>query len=65
MDYETNRSFNDVGVYWTVDATGELCACLRTVERRPEVARVHLTDLVGNDHDRDTTVSLDKRVSLI
>jgi hypothetical protein len=65
MDYETNRSLNDIGVFLTIDEADELCAYLQTMQKRPEVLRVHLSEIVGNHLEREITVTLDKRVSLV
>jgi len=64
MDYETNRSLNDIGVILTVDEADELCAYLQTMRQRPSVSHIHLSEIVGNRLEREITVSLDKRVSV-
>ena len=64
MDYETNRSLNDIGVYLTIDEADELCAYLQTMKKRSDVTRVHLSEIVGNQLQKEITVTLDKRVSL-
>jgi len=64
MDYETNRSLNDIGVFLTIDEADELCAYLQTLQARPNVTHVHLSEIVGDRLEREITVALDKRVSV-
>jgi len=58
MDYETNRSLNDVAVYLTRDEADELCAYLLRLRARPDVQRVHLSEVVGDRLEREITVAL-------
>jgi hypothetical protein len=64
MDYETNRSLNDIGVFLTLDEADELCAYLQVLRKRPEVQRVHLSEILGSHLEREITVGIDERVSL-
>ncbi len=64
-DYETNRSLNDIGVFLTLDEADELCAYLQTLQTRPGVPRIHLSEIVGNHLEREITVGIDERVSLV
>jgi len=64
MDYETNRSLNDIGVFLTIDEADELCAYLQRLRERPNVDRVYLSEIVGNHLEKEITVALDKRVSV-
>ncbi len=64
MDYENNRSLNDIGVTLTADEADELCAYLQTMRQRPSVNRVFLSEIVGHHLEREITITLDERVSL-
>ena len=64
MDYETNRSLNDIGVFLTHDEAAELCEYLQVLQKRPGVQRVHLSEVLGNHLEREITVGIDERVSL-
>jgi len=61
MDYETNRSLNDVGVFLTVDEAEELLGYLRRLKEVPAIQHVHLTELSGQTFGREITVSLTGR----
>jgi hypothetical protein len=65
MDFETNRSLNDVAVYLTLAEAEELLSYLRRLNDAPGIQRVHLSE-VANDHiEREITVALtDRHVSL-
>ncbi|AIE85511.1 hypothetical protein [Fimbriimonas ginsengisoli] len=58
MDYETNRSLNDIGVFLTADEAAELGAYLMRLSSRPSVQRVHLSEFVGHRLEREITVAL-------
>jgi len=64
MDYETNRSLSDIGVYLTLDEAAELSAYLQVLQTRPEIQRVHLSEILGSQLQREITVGIDERVSL-
>jgi len=64
MDYETNRSLSDIGVFLTLDEAAELCAYLQALQTRPGVQRVHLSEILGSQLQREITVGIDGRVSL-
>jgi len=64
MDYETNRSLSDIGVFLTRDEAEELCAYLQVLQTRPGVQRVHLSEILGSQLKREITVGIDERVSL-
>ena len=64
MDYETNRSLNDIGVFLTLDEADELCAYLQLLQSRPDVQRIHLSEILGSQLEREITVGIDERVSL-
>jgi len=64
MDYETNRSLNDIGVFLTLDEAEELCAYLQCLQNRPGIQRIHLSEVLGNHLEREITVGIDERVSL-
>ena len=65
MDYETNRSLSDIGVFLTLDEAQELCAYLQLMQRRPDVQRIHLSEVLGSHLEREITVGIDERVSLV
>lgn len=58
MDYETNRCLNDVGVFLTIDEADELADYLKRLSRQPTVQRVHLSEIVGHQLQREITVAL-------
>lgn len=58
MDYETNRSLNDIGVFLTADEAADLAAYLTRLASRPNVQRIHLTEFVGHRLEREITVAL-------
>ena len=58
MDYETNRSLNDVGVFITADEAEELLAYLQRLNTKPEVQRVHLSQFTSRSLEREITFSL-------
>ncbi len=64
-DYETNRSLNDIGVFLTHDEVDELCAYLQMMQRRPDVQRIHLSEVLGSHLEKEITVGIDERVSLV
>jgi len=58
MDYETNRSLNDVGVFLTADEAQELAEYLTCLNGRQGVQRVFLSEFVGHRLEREITVAL-------
>ena len=64
MDYETNRSLNDVGVFITLEEAEELLAYLQRLNAKPEVQRVHLSQFTSRTLEREITFSLtDKKIN--
>jgi hypothetical protein len=64
MDYETNRSLNDVGVFITLEEAEELLAYLQRLNAKPEVQRVHLSQFTSRTLEREITFSLtDKKMN--
>ncbi len=61
MDYETNRSLNDIGVFLTADEAQELCGYLQRLSDRPGIQRVHLSEIVGNHLEREITVAITEK----
>ena len=65
MDFETNRSSNDVGVFLTLDEIDECCSYLQVMKTRRDVYRIHLSEVLGSHLEREITVGFDGRASLI
>jgi len=61
MDYETNRTLNDVGVLLTVAEAEELASYLQRLSSRPSVQRIYLSECVGTQIEREITVSITDR----
>ena len=61
MDYETNRSLNDVAVYLTIDEAEDLLSYLRRLHDQPGIQRIHLCDYSNDRLEREITVSLTDR----
>ena len=61
MDYETNRSLNDVAVYLTIDEAEDLLSYLRRLHDQPGIQRIHLSDYSNDRLEREITVSLTDR----
>ena len=57
-DYETNRNLNDVGLFLTFDEAAELAAYLQRLSSRPDIRRVHLSEVSGAHLEREITVVL-------
>ena len=65
MDFETNRSLNDVAVYLTLAEAEELLSYLRRLHEAPGIQRVHLSEFANDHIEREITVALtDRHVSL-
>lgn len=65
MDYETNRSLNDVAVYLTIDEAEELLSYLRRLNDAPGIQRIHLSEFSHDRLEREITVALtDRHVSV-
>ena len=60
-DCETNKKMNDVVLTLTLDEASELCDYLNTLKARPELKRVHLSEIVGTQIAREITVVLDNK----
>lgn len=58
MDYETNRTLNDVGVFLTFEEATELAAYLQRLSDKPDIRRVFLSEIIGDRLEREITVSL-------
>jgi hypothetical protein len=58
MDYETNRSLNDVGVFLTLGEAQELVAYLSRLSDVPDIQRIHLSEMKGYKLEREITVAL-------
>ena len=65
MDYESNRSLNDVGVFITREEAEELLDYLRRLSARPEVQRIHLSQFSSQSLEREITFALtDNQISV-
>ncbi len=59
VDYETNRSLNDVEIVLTPDEISDLSAYLQKLSESPCIGRVYLSELRGSRLEREVTVSVD------
>jgi hypothetical protein len=59
LDYETNKTLNDVALFLNQDEAEELIAYLRQLTHRPEIHHVHLSDVKGIRIERELTVALE------
>jgi hypothetical protein len=60
MDYETNRSLNDIGVFLTIDEAEELLAYLRRLQEQPGVQRIHLSQFENSRLEKEITVAISR-----
>jgi len=58
MDYETNRTLNDVGVFLTLDEAEEMLAYLRRLKEVPGVQHVTLSELANCTLAREITLAI-------
>lgn len=58
MDYETNRTLNDVGVFLTSSEAAELAAYLQRLSSKPDIRRIYLSEVIDDRLEREITVSL-------
>jgi hypothetical protein len=65
FDYETNRDLNDVELHLTPQEVEDLIAYLATLKKRPELQKVHLSEVVGSRLEREITVLLDRPKVLV
>lgn len=61
LDYETNKSLNDVAIVLSRDEAEELIAYLQRLTATPEVDRVFLSDIEGGRLEREISVALETR----
>lgn len=64
-DCETNRKMNDVVLTLTREEASELCDYLLMLQARPELKRVHLSEIVGTQLVREITVVLDNKMAVV
>ena len=58
MDYETQRTLNDVGITLTAQEVDELCTYLNRLRGCPEIRQVQLSEIVGSRLEREMTFAL-------
>ena len=63
MDYETNKSLNDVAVYLTKDEAAELVDYLQRLVAVPEIHTVHLSEIHRDRLERELTVAIDPELA--
>jgi hypothetical protein len=59
LDYKTQKTMNDVGIFLSKEEAEELLAYLQRLVQSPAVQRVHLSEIVGSRLERELTVALD------
>lgn len=58
VDYENTKSLSDVGIILTPSEAEELATYLVALARRPDICKVHLSE-IENDHiEREITVAV-------
>lgn len=58
MDYETQRSLNDVGITLTPQEVDDLCTYLTRLKGCPSIRQVQLSEIVGNRLEREMTFAI-------
>jgi hypothetical protein len=61
MDYETNRSLNDVGLFLTIEEAEDLLSYLRRLKDVPSMQRIYLSEIHDQRLEREITVALTDR----
>ncbi len=59
LDYETNKTLNDVAIFLTQDEAAELASFLNRLVDKPQIHQVYLSEIVRNRLERELTVSID------
>jgi len=59
LDYETNKTLNDVAIFLTQDEAAELAVFLNRLVDKPQIHKVYLSEIVKNRLERELTVSID------
>lgn len=63
LDYESNKTLTDVAIYLTHDEACELAAFLNRLVDRPQIHKVHLSEIVSDRLERELTVAIDPMVA--
>lgn len=59
LDYETNKTLNDVAIYLTQDEASELVAFLKRLVDKPHIHKIHLSEIVSNHLEKELTFAID------
>jgi hypothetical protein len=59
VDYQGNRTMNDVGIFLSIEEAEDLIAYLRKLVEEPSVQRVHLSEINGSRLEKELTIALD------
>ncbi len=59
VDYETNKTLNDVAVFLSKDEASELMDFLKRLVDQPQINQVYLSEIVRNRLERELTIAID------
>jgi hypothetical protein len=60
VDYENTKNLSDVGIFLTPSEADELATYLRALANRPEVDKVHLSEIAEDHIAREITVTVEQ-----
>lgn len=64
LDYETNKTLNDVAIFLTQEEAAELAGFLNRLVDKPHIHKVYLSEIVSNRLEKELTVAIDSDIAL-
>jgi hypothetical protein len=59
LDYEQNRTLNDVAIYLTHDEATELMQYLQRLVEKPAIHTIHLSEIRSDRMEKDLAIAID------